>query len=222
MARLTESFDVHDFTQIVMEGFGEAEVTQSDIESLEVEADEAILERLKTEVRDGQLILGLDLEWWEWLTYWATWMAIADKKVLYRISLKSFEGAEIKGSGSLKAGPVSSTNCRLSIAGSGKMVFEQLETIELQTRIRGSGDVRLVGQAGRHEIHISGSGDVAALELETKETEIHIAGAGKAVVHAEDSLDVHISGSGDVRYAGDPKLSQSIAGSGSIRAMRNT
>ena len=219
MARLTETRDVSDFTQIVIEGFGDAEVTQTEAESLEVEADEALLERLKAEVRDGRLILGLDLEWWEWLTYWATWMSISDKRVRYRISLKTFEGAEIKGSGSVVTGPVSGESCRLSISGSGKMTFERLETIGLQTHIAGSGNIKLAGQAGRHEIHISGSGDVIAPDLDTKETEVQIAGAGKAVVHAEDSLDVHISGSGDVRYAGDPKLSQSIAGSGSVRAV---
>ena len=217
MARKTESFDVHDFTQFVLEGFGDAEVIQSDVESLEVEADEAILERLKAEVRDGRLTLGLDLEWWEWLTYWATWMTITDKQVNYRISLRSFEGAAIKGSGSVTAGPVSGETCHLSISGSGKMTFERLETVELQTQISGSGSVHLGGQAGRHEIRISGSGDVAALGLETKETEVRISGAGKAAVNAVDSLDVHISGSGDVRYAGDPTLNQSISGAGSIR-----
>jgi hypothetical protein len=42
MARLTETRDVYDFTQFVAEGFGDAEVIQSDVESLG-EADEAIL-----------------------------------------------------------------------------------------------------------------------------------------------------------------------------------
>lgn len=217
MARLTETRDVYDFTQFVIEGFGDAEVIQSDVESLEVEADEAILERLKAEVRDGRLILGLDLEWWEWLTYWATWMTITDKQVRYRISLKTFEGAAIKGSGSVTAGPVSGETCRLSISGSGRMTFERIETVELQTQISGSGNISVAGQAGRHEIRISGSGDVAALDLETKETEVHISGAGKASVNALDGLDVRISGSGDVNYTGDPKLNQSISGAGRIR-----
>jgi hypothetical protein len=221
MARFTETRDVHDFSEIVIEGFGDAEVVQSDVESLEVEADEAVLERLKTEVRDGRLVLGLDLEWWEWLTYWATWMTISDKLVRYRISMKTFEGATIKGSGSVKAGPVSSETCRLRISGSGKLTFERLETIELHTQISGSGNVRLAGQAGRQEIHISGSGDVSAPDLETRETEIHISGAGKAIVNAVDSLYVHISGSGDVRYVGAPHIEQSIAGAGSVRPVKS-
>jgi hypothetical protein len=212
---------VADFRAVVLEGFGDAEITQvgpDGIESLEIEADEAMFERLKADVAGGKLYLGLDLEWWEWLTYWATWMGISDKRVRYRIAVRVFEGAEIKGSGSITAGPVMGETCRLGISGSGKITLERLDTIELHTQISGSGEIRAAGQAAKQEIQINGSGDVEALELETKETTVRINGGGRALVNAEDRLDVRINGSGDVQYAGDPRVSQSIAGSGSVRA----
>ncbi len=222
MTRLTETRDVSDFSEIIIEGFGDAEVEQTGVESLEIEADDALLDRLKAEVRNGKLYLGLDIEWWEWLTYWATWAALPDKRVHYRITTKAFDGAQIKGSGSLVAGPIQTENCALGISGSGKMRLEQITADTIETRISGSGEFKLGGEASKLSSHISGSGDVLAATLEAQEVSIRISGSGKAHVNAQESLEVHISGSGEVRYLGAPQIDQHISGAGSIRALKTT
>ncbi len=220
MTRQTETRDVSGFSEIIIEGFGDAEVEQTGVESLEIEADDALLSRLKSDVRDGRLYLGLDIEWWEWLTYWATWAALPDKRVRYHITTKSFDGAQIKGSGSLVAGPIQAKHCKLGISGSGKMRLEQISADTIETRISGSGEFTLGGEVTELSIHVSGSGDVMAATLEAQTVSIRISGSGKAHVNAQESLDVHVSGAGEVRYLGAPQIDQHISGAGSIRALK--
>ncbi len=54
MARVSEIREVAGFREIVIEGFGDAEIEQTEpsgAEFVEVEADEALIEHIKTEVR---------------------------------------------------------------------------------------------------------------------------------------------------------------------------
>ena len=67
MAIVKESRQVQDFEEVAMEGHGDLVIVQGDAETLEIEADEEILPKLKTEVRGRRLVLGYR-NWWDWLT----------------------------------------------------------------------------------------------------------------------------------------------------------
>ena len=218
MAIMTETRDVTGFTAVALHGLGDATLVQGDREGLIIEADESIISHIASEVRGGTLVLGLDLAWWEWLTWWFTWMFLPNKQVRYTINLCSFEGASIAGSGKIVSRDLNAERCRFSISGSGKVIIDQLTADVVETGISGSGEIRMAGRAERQELHVSGSGSVQNSDLETAETNIHISGSGKASVNATRSLGVNISGSGSVFYRGQPQLRQHISGSGRVGA----
>jgi hypothetical protein len=221
MATITQKREVKDFTQVALHGQGDILLEQTadptTSESLVIEADEAILPRLSSQVRNGRLILSWDLAWWEWFTWWIDWLTIPNKKVHYHITMKQIEGVTISGSGSVTASHIQSEQSRWKVSGSAKMHLDNLQSTTLHTIISGSGMVELSGSAQHHDIHISGSGKIAASEMQTQETTITISGSGQARVNAAQTLEVRISGSGDVRYVGQPKVSQHISGSGRVR-----
>jgi hypothetical protein len=218
MARKTEARDVSGFSEVALRGFGDATIIQGDHEGLVIEADEEILPRISNEVRGETLVLGVDLAWWEWLTWWFTWMFVPDKSVRYTVTLCDFSGASISGSGKVVADELQGEACRFSISGSGKVVIGRLTAQSVDTRISGSGDIRMAGRAEKQQIHISGAGSVQNSDLETGDTDIHISGSGKASVNATRTLDVNISGSGSVFYRGQPQTRQHISGSGRVGA----
>jgi hypothetical protein len=219
MAVTTEKRDVSGFSEIALQGFGDATIIQGDEEGLLVEADETIISRFGSEVRDGRLVLKLDLAWWEWFTWWFTWIFMENRRVCYTIYLRDFSGASISGSGKVLAGELHGRACRFSISGSGKIAIDRLTAESLDTRISGAGDVTIAGVAQKQGVHISGSGSVKNSDLETAETDIHISGSGKASVNATEKLGVSISGSGSVFYRGQPRVSQNISGSGRVGAV---
>jgi hypothetical protein len=217
MAIKTETREVSGFDQVSVRYYGDVVLEQGETEGLEIEADEELLQRIKSEVRDGCLTIGFDVQWWEWLTEWMKLSGLGDRKIHYKINMRQIRGIALSGSVNLQAEQVKSEDCAISISGSARVQIGQFDGVKLANTISGSGTVILAGSAQRHSMHISGSGTIKAAEFTTQETDIHISGSARAVVKVAQSLSVHISGSGDVQYLGQPQVHQHISGAGRVR-----
>ncbi len=224
MAKASEKREVRGFTEVAIRAYGDLTLEQNPPEGgpegLVIDADEYLLRRIRSDVRDGRLVLGFQLPWYEWLYGWIPWLFLPEKRVRYRLQANRIHGLAISGAGSITAARLRADRCGFAISGAGKIRIDALEAGDLSTSVSGSGDLELAGAARRHEIRISGAGSVKAAGLATRETVVRISGSGGVTVNAQESLDVHISGSGSVRYTGQPRLSQRISGSGRIEALR--
>jgi len=224
MPTVSETRNVSNFSEIALQGYGDLTIEQNPDapESLVIEADKDLMSRLTSEVRDGRLILGFDMPWYDWLGWGLEWLFTTNKSIHYRVSLKQFNGVALSGAGNLAAGKLQSTGtCKLAVSGAGKLRIAELQAQSLTTTISGSGDVEIgAGSAAQHDLRISGSGSVKAAGLQTAETRVTVSGAGSAEVDARQTLTVHISGAGSVRYSGSPVLNQQISGAGSIHQVR--
>lgn len=105
----------------------------------------------------------------------------------------------------------------IRIAGSGKLVMENVNQPELDLRISGSGTVRAQGSVDQATIKVSGSGEAWLGDLAVKQLKVDISGSGKVEARPKDSADVRISGSGDVKMLSHPaNLTSKVSGSGRI------
>ena len=68
MARITKTRAVQSFTEVIVQAYGDVVLEQGETEGVVVEADERMMPKLKTSVRDGRLFLGFRCRWWEWIT----------------------------------------------------------------------------------------------------------------------------------------------------------
>lgn len=83
--------------------------------------------------------------------------------------------------------------------------------------ITGAGDFTMEGSTQEVlDIHITGTGDVRAFNMEVKDCTIRISGVGNCEVNVSDNLDVLISGVGNVFYIGQPALNSDVSGVGNI------
>ena len=88
---------------------------------------------------------------------------------------------------------------------------------ELESRISGSGNIRLTGSAGSSTSNVSGSGNFIAGDLVTSSSVVRVSGSGNAKINANEKVVAGVSGSGDVRYTGDAKsVRSSTSGSGNV------
>lgn len=205
-----ETRSVQDFDEVVVEGHGELVLAQGDQETLEIEADADLLPKIKSEVKDGRLILGLQ-HWWDHLL--PPWGPIT-----YRLTMKTVRGIAAAGSGTVTAGEIRTDRCRLALSGSGKAALAGLTAETAELHISGSGRIEVAGgEVGRQAITISGSGHLDASDLACAAADVHISGSGNVALQARETLAVHISGSGDVRYRGQPTVTQHVSGSGRIK-----
>jgi hypothetical protein len=208
MAIVTETRDVGDFDEVVVQGRGELILEQGDVESVVIEADAAVMPHVKAAVEGRRLVLGLE-HWWDHLLLPAALLR-------FRVSAVTVKRVTISGSGTVRAEALRADDLSLEIGGSGDMAFPQLTAGAVSLGISGGGKMMVSGEAESVAVRISGSGNVQTGELATQAAEVRISGSGNVKVNAAQTLDVQISGSGTVKYAGQPQLSQRISGSGSI------
>jgi hypothetical protein len=184
---ISDTREVPNFAKVRLTSSGDVIITKGAKREVRVEADDNIIEDVRTEVGDnGTLILGMKKGSWN------------NVHLKYIIINPVLEGASISGSGSIT-------------------VESDFDVKQMQSGISGSGSIRFKGgKTTKYEVRISGSGDVKADNFEADDVTVEISGSGSANVFAKKTLNVRISGSGDVFYKGTPEITKSIRGSGSL------
>ena len=208
MAVIRETRSVSDFDEIALQGTGEIDLQQGEVESLVIETEESILPRLKSDVISGRLELGPKS--------WLDTVFLLGVRIIYHVTVKGLRSLSISGSGSLSAGALHSDRLKLSVSGSGNLEITRLDTPDLVLSVSGSSKARLAGAARHLDLHFSGSASLQAAELDTQETSVVISGSGEVTVKVSQRLDVHITGSGEVKYSGSPQINQRISGIGRV------
>jgi hypothetical protein len=201
------------FKAIDVQGSFDVYVTQGATESVKVEAPSDVIDRIKTEVQNGELKIynkGNSSDW--------NFNLFGNhKKVVIYVTAKDINSVVASGSGDVyfKTG-ITTASLKVRVSGSGD-VSGKVQVKDLQASVSGSGDVRLVGSATSSDVRVSGSGDYRGGELTTTSTAVHVSGSGDASVNASTKIDASVSGSGDIRYSGGAKsVSKSKSGSGDI------
>ncbi len=204
----TEPRTVQGFDKVSVSGGGELTLVQGDQESLTVEADDNLLPYIRSEVRNGNLLLG---------PHEAN--VRSSRPIRYQLALKNLRELHVSGSVRSEAARIRSDSLGLHISGSGRVEVGQLEARALTVNISGSGTTTVAGAVDQQEIHISGSGDQVAPDLKSQRAQVHISGSGGATLWVTDALNAHISGSGRVQYRGQPSVDSHVSGSGKVRHM---
>jgi hypothetical protein len=197
---------VRGFDEVSVSGAGELILVQGDDESLSIETDDNLLPYIRSEVRNGRLLIGpqdANLH--------------PTKTIRYRLNLKNLRELHLSGSVRASADSIKTDRLSLSISGSGRMNVARLDADTLSAHISGSGSTSAGGHAERQVVSISGSGNHHAPDLKCAKAEAHISGSGHASLWVTETLVAQISGSGRVEYHGDARVNSHVSGSGKVR-----
>lgn len=204
---ISETREVSSFHSIRLSVNGEVTVTQGKGQSLVIRADDDVMSRLRTRVKNGTLVIS------------SVGGIMRSALLEIDIEMEDIKGLGISGSGTIMVNDrIKADDVSLTISGSGD-IFLELDASEINTKISGSGKINLSGTVKSHTIDISGSGDMKAFDLLTDTTSVKISGSGDCMVNVSDNLDVKISGSGDVEYKGNPKVNFKGSGSGTVKSV---
>ena len=200
----TETRDLQSFESIVLRGVGQLRIHQGKAPAIEISGSEREVAEIKTEVRDGELIIEPKDP------------VSALIPLVYNVTVDKLEAVELAGAGQvISEGTlvVDSLDLRLSGNGSAHLI---LDVDKIETTISGSGKVFLQGSGERQELKMSGMGTYDAEDLQSKSATITLSGAGSVELGTLEELDVKISGAGRITYDGEPKVTQQIFGAGSV------
>lgn len=204
----TRTYDVRDFNRVTLEGIGDVYITQGNTESLSVETDENIFQYLVIRVRGNDLILGTK----------PIVNLIPSVSIIFRLTVKDLNGITLAGSGSIYSDPLQTSGMQVTVAGSGKIEVKGLSGTDLSVNLPGSGSITIKQIAvPTIDTSVNGSGNITLDGQADKQT-INVNGSGK---YSADDLEttsarITIAGSGHVTLWVKDQLDISVNGSGDV------
>lgn len=204
----SEKRELPEFNSIWLKSVGNVIVQKSDVQEVRIESDQNVVSKLKTQVKNGQLIIKVR----EAIPLWLAGMPRLD---IY-VRMKEIKLLKISGVGHIRSeGEIIQDQMIIMNNGVGGMHLK-LTTDVLNSELNGVGEIELHGKTNKHFINVSGTGKVDAYHLETEEVDIKNSGVGECVVFANKNLHVRSSGIGRVRYRGNASVRGSQTGLGGI------
>ena len=209
----SETRPVSGFDQITLSGVGTLYIIHGTTESLEIEAEDNLLEYIQTEVRGHTLEIRIDDE--DMRT------AIQPTEpIRYYLTVQELSRVEISGAGKVDIDGLEATSLEVLTSGAGDIEIKDLSASSLRIVLSGAGNCEIRDSAvTEQEIEISGAGNYDGADLESQEASITISGMGSATLWATETLDVEISGAGNVEYYGSPHVTQNISGAGRVNGL---
>lgn len=202
--------NTREYDAVAVSGWFDVELVEGREGELTLSGESNLLEYIKTEVKNGKLVIksenGVNLK----PTNWKNGILITVP--VTEISELSLSGSgDIRGKTSLAARKISTT-----MSGSGDISLD-VEADEVVATMSGSGDIHLSGSCTDFDATISGSGDIKAFDLESDNVSAVVSGSADIKVTANKTLKARVSGSGDITYRGNPdKVDTKSSGSGDI------
>lgn len=103
----------------------------------------------------------------------------------------------------------------LKLSSSGDLDLN-LDAFDLNTSIRGSGTLRLEGNADFHSIEHEGFGPLYAYPLFTNQTRITSSSSGNSEIQVRNTLIARLRGSGNITFIGSPFVDYIVTGFGKL------
>lgn len=130
---------------------------------------------------------------------------------------------ELNVSGSVKVrseGRIYADVVKLSASGSNDIGLD-LNAAGLTSTLDGVTTLTLSGQAGSHQLTISGNADVRAFDFTAGTYSIDVAGSAKANINVLNELNVKTEGSSDIHYKGNPqKVNEKKSGAATLERVK--
>jgi len=171
-------------------------LSQGDETGVAVSAeDPAVRDRIKTEVKDGELRIWFDGQ------NWKNWRST--RKMKAYVSIKTIESLKADGASDIKLmGRIKADKLSVDLNGASDMTGE-LDCNKLDMDLSGASDLTITGNIGAASMRLGGASSVKGWGLATDYCEIDAGGASSANVIVNKELSVKAGGASDVRYKGN-------------------
>ncbi len=201
---------VGDYDAIALSGWFDLDLVAGQEGKITLEGESNLLEYIKTEVKDGKLVIktrkGINLKPSSW-----------NEGIRITVPVERVSSIALSGSGDIVGNTtIKADNFKTAMSGSGDITLT-VEANNVKASMSGSGDITLTGKTDNFDVNISGSGDIKAYELDADNVDATVSGSADIKVTAHKMLKARVSGSGDIQYRGNPtKVDTKTSGSGDI------
>jgi hypothetical protein len=206
--QVSESRSVEPFTFVETSGSIKLVLKQGP-QQLRIVADDNILKEIRTRVSGNTLDIDMKGNFCN------------TGPITVYLSSHGYEGVEASGAVEVVSdGLLQVKNFELDLSGSSKVKLD-MNAANVITKSSGASEISLKGQASTHEVDLSGSSTINALDFVVGKYRIESSGASESRINVLNELHVKSSGSSDVEYRGNPaKVSNNESGASSLRKIK--
>jgi len=223
---VTREFNLPQIDRFSSEGSFDVFVEQGAEQSVIVEGEENIIDRLVTKVNNGRWDIKLKPGSYSKFSLTVRIVTPDIEEMIVDGSGDVFIGAynvsklrlRSRGSGDfIVSAPMTISNLLdLDIEGSGEITIPSLDCQNLEMDVEGSGNIAVNGTTQNAVYYVDGSGDIRAFDMVAQTGSATNQASGDIELMVANQLDVYIGASGNVAYKGNPSISQKITGSGKL------
>lgn len=197
---------VDSFSSITTSGTVKLVLKQGPSQEVRIVADDNIQDEIRTHVNGKTLKIEIEGN-------------ICDGgQIIAYLTAPNFEGVDASGAVELTSdGNLKVQDFAIRISGSSKVNLD-LNAANVITKSSGSSEIHLKGQAGSHDVDLSGAGSIDALDFIVGKYSIETSGASQSRINVLNELRVKSRGASDVQYRGNPsQISNDESGASSLK-----
>jgi hypothetical protein len=219
--RITQSIDVGNFDRIALHVNNvdnEVVIKQGEHEALTIEARPDVLARIRTEVRNGQLVIQLVGSWSDKISA-ALATSLSRPRIKYVVTVKHLAGLDIAGLAHVRADNIATERLQVKFGGLGDVRLSRLnaQRLDIDVTMPSPCEIEVAGRVEEQHVSLNGMGEYDAHGLESRKAAVALKGpGGHAIVRAEDDLTVSINGPGRVEYYGQPRVTKRVSPMGAV------
>lgn len=204
--QVSQDRQIEAFNKVETSGSIKVVLKQGTDHSLKITADDNIQKEIETYVRGNTLIIDMEGNFCD-----------AGPITVY-VSSPDYEGVSASGAVViLSDGKLSVKDFELDLSGSSKVDLD-INAANMKTSSSGASEIFLKGQAGSHQLDLSGSSSVEALNFVVGRYRIESSGSSNSRINVLNELNISSSGSSDVEYRGNPsKVKNDESGASSLK-----
>ena len=206
--QISDSRKVEPFTYVETSGSIKLVLKQGQ-QDLRIVADDNIIKEIRTKVSGNTLKIDVDGNFCN------------TGQITVYLSSQSYEGVDVSGAVEIVSdGLLQLKDFELQLSGSSKVNLN-LNAANVRTQSSGASEIFLKGQASSHEVELSGSSSIDALDFVVGKYRIESSGASNSKINVLSDLRVKSSGASDVEYRGNPSnVSNDDSGASSVRKIK--
>lgn len=190
----TRTDSLKNFDEIEVKGSIKLILVQDSSYRVQILADSNIIAFVKADVSGSELSIELDHE-----DYCGT-DSIEVRAGIGELKKLTLDGAvKVVGKERIHTGDV-----EFIMSGASDVTLD-LSAARVSTSVDGVGKINFSGQAGTHDLRITGTTEVEAFNFIVGDYHIKIEGTGKANINVLNALSVETSGTSEICYKGNPK-----------------
>ncbi len=201
---VTDSRSVTDeFTRISASEGIMVYVTQADDFKIEVEADDNVIDLIRTDINNGKLRIHAEEN-----------IGRATKKVY--VSLPSITELSASSGSHLETENTIKSDNLVVDGSSGALLKIELVANDLEIDASSGANLNISGQTDNADIDVSSGGNINAKQLESNNCVADASSGGNVQIQVSEFLRADASSGGNISYSGSPELEKKKSMSGSV------